>query len=269
MSLSVIASDSPQHEDTKERVEHVEKKCFYCSLLNFFNTPHHRNIMDLVGNSFLLHARYFSLNRNPIEGPVLAGMIAKRELIQQYQTSSKHSQVEQMQTHDDPIHTPLLTSKNNLVGQDKSTDFFQRMNRLQALMTRSTQTQSFLCASTKKWKRSSHVIKMRKSALSRNKILQDIFFKFHNWDAAKHDHSSLGDLKRPEEDAVTNNQHSRASSDSGGRIGGFQQPVGKTEQKHRIPPFNADQLLSLVETYQRSRKVEPLGGDYQSMCVFP
>jgi hypothetical protein len=228
--------------------------------------------MDLVGNSFLLHARYFSLNRNPIAGLVPGGMIVKRELIQQYQTSSKHSKVEQMQTHDDPIHTPFLTSKNNLVGQDKFTDFSRRVKRLQALMTRSAQTQSFLlqvCASTKNWKRTSHVKKMRKSALSRNKILQDIFFKFHNRDAANHDHSSLGDLKRPEEDAVTNIQHRRASSDSGGRIAGFQQPVGKTEQKHRIPSFHANQLLSLVETYQRSRNVEPLGCDYQSISVLP
>jgi hypothetical protein len=156
-----------------------------------------------------------------------------------------------------------------MVAQKNSTDLARRMKRLQALMTRSAQTQSSLqiCASTK-WKGTSHVKKMRKSALSRNKILRDILFKFHNQDAANHDHSSLGDLKRPEEDAVTNNQHRRASSDSGGRIAGFHQTVGKTEQKHRIPSFHANQLLSLVETYQRSRNVEPLGGDNQRRSVF-
>lgn len=155
-----------------------------------------------------------------------------------------------------------------MVAQNTSADLARRMMRLQTLMARSAQTHSSLqiCASTK-WKGTSHVKKMRKSALSRNKVLQDIVFKFNNRDPTDHCHFSLGNLKRPKEDSVTNNQSRTARSDPNGRIVRFHLPTDQTEQKHRISSFHA-QLLSLVKVYQRSRKVEALGGDHQPRIMY-
>ena len=164
---------------------------------------------------------------------------------------------------DSQIH--FFQTKNiliqEMVAENSSVDLVQRMKRLRALMAKSTKTQSSLqvCVATK-WRGTSHVKKMRKSALSRKKLLQGIAISEKVGVNAIA--STILSLKHIRETSKKLNKQRRADSGSCTRS----RQVQKYEQIPRISSLNTNQLRSIVEYYQRSRKFDPMNVE-QKMAI--
>ena len=165
-----------------------------------------------------------------------------------------------------PNHVITFTDQlrnRKMVAENSSADLAQRMKRLQSLMVKSAKTQSTLqvCGASK-WKGSSHIKKMRKSALTRRKLLQGITTSEND------STSSIAPVPLMLECANCSpiSQHRRTISDP--VLSSESCEIQKPEQQLPLCTFlNAQYLRSLVESYQRSKSLANTEGEQQPRCL--